>query len=314
MCLNRAEQALHWLSSPGHTVVVEDEQAKVLIFARGGCVFAFNFHPVAGYEAFRVNVPSDPEILRVDPRLFVALDTGEARFGGTGERAGGSSAARAFEERAFEISRREEVAPPVEDVPAPAQDPDKEVLPPLAEAPPKEEACEPFQRALPPAEKALPVEEAPKAEKAPPAEEAPPAEDGSLVGEVPQVEDAPALVPTAPHPAAEKVKPKLVRPISQQHGSSSAWACLPGVTAWLSPRTSKEVAAAGRASIEPRQEEECAFEISWRGEVALNLPPRTALVLAPKSCLHALSGDILFQLPTADAFVKVLTEEGSKCP
>jgi len=80
MCLNRAEQALKWLSTPGYTLLAQDEQAKVLVVARGGCVFAFNFHPMACHEAYRVAVPVG---LALEPRLFVALDTGEARFGGS---------------------------------------------------------------------------------------------------------------------------------------------------------------------------------------------------------------------------------------
>jgi len=79
LCLNRTEAALRWLQAPAHTILVQDEEAKVLIYARGGCVFAFNFHPSATHDGYKVAVPN---AVKLEPELCKVLTSEDVRFGG----------------------------------------------------------------------------------------------------------------------------------------------------------------------------------------------------------------------------------------
>jgi len=81
LCVNRAEAFLQWLTTPKTTVVAQDEEAKVLIYVRGSCVFAFNFHPSVAYDAYKAKLPAGVD---VPEDLKVALDSNETRFGGAG--------------------------------------------------------------------------------------------------------------------------------------------------------------------------------------------------------------------------------------
>eukprot|EP00932_Pfiesteria_piscicida_P004284 SRR837773.14189.p2 GENE.SRR837773.14189~~SRR837773.14189.p2 ORF type:complete len:406 (+),score=143.73 SRR837773.14189:78-1220(+) len=82
LCLNRTEAILRWLEDPIHMTLVEDEEAKVLAYARGGCVFVFNFHPTVGHDEFMIAVPVGVEVAQ---DLEVVLDSHDKRFGGAGK-------------------------------------------------------------------------------------------------------------------------------------------------------------------------------------------------------------------------------------
>jgi len=81
LCMNRAEAVLNWLPDDSHRILEQNEVSKVLAYARGGCVFAFNFHPTEWREGYGIKIPHGSD---VDRELFVALDTDEKRFGGSG--------------------------------------------------------------------------------------------------------------------------------------------------------------------------------------------------------------------------------------
>jgi len=83
LCLNRTAAALKWLADSTHTILAQDEEAKVLAYVRGGCVFAYNFHPAETHKAYALALPVGVEL---DTDLLVALDTNELRFGGGGVR------------------------------------------------------------------------------------------------------------------------------------------------------------------------------------------------------------------------------------
>jgi len=79
LALNRTEAAVKWLQNPTYKILVKDEEAKVVIYARGGCVFALNFHPANTHDGYKVTVPADA---KVAPELCVALNSEDVRFGG----------------------------------------------------------------------------------------------------------------------------------------------------------------------------------------------------------------------------------------
>jgi len=80
LSLNRSSAACGWLLNSSHTILAEDEENKVLAYARGGCVFVFNFHPSQTLTEYRVEVPMEAKVAR---ELIVALDTEDPRFGGS---------------------------------------------------------------------------------------------------------------------------------------------------------------------------------------------------------------------------------------
>ncbi|CAE8610854.1 unnamed protein product [Polarella glacialis] len=79
LCLNRTGAALQWLKGAKHTVIVADEEAKVLAYARGGCIFVMNFHPSTCHEAYRLDLPKGLDVMR---ELSIFFDTEDPRFGG----------------------------------------------------------------------------------------------------------------------------------------------------------------------------------------------------------------------------------------
>mmetsp|Transcript_108130 Transcript_108130/g.271999 ORF Transcript_108130/g.271999 Transcript_108130/m.271999 type:complete len:2009 (+) Transcript_108130:103-6129(+) len=79
ICLNRTSALLKWLSDSTHTILAQDEEKKVLIYARGGCVFAFNFHPAETHSGYTVKIPTGVQVAQ---DLMVALDTEDTKFGG----------------------------------------------------------------------------------------------------------------------------------------------------------------------------------------------------------------------------------------
>ncbi len=52
-----------------------DEQKKVIVYERGGCVLAFNFHPTESYDGYFLTLPAEGS-------YRVTLSTDEERFGG----------------------------------------------------------------------------------------------------------------------------------------------------------------------------------------------------------------------------------------
>jgi len=79
LCLNRTSSALKWLADSTHTILAQDEEKKVLVYARGGCVFAFNFHPAETHAGYSVKIPTGVQVAK---DLIVVLDSEIARFGG----------------------------------------------------------------------------------------------------------------------------------------------------------------------------------------------------------------------------------------
>jgi hypothetical protein len=75
--LNRLARACKWLSHPEHTVIAQSEEDKVLAYARGGCVFIFNFHPTGDYKHYSFEVPS---ALADSSALLRVLSTGDVEF------------------------------------------------------------------------------------------------------------------------------------------------------------------------------------------------------------------------------------------
>merc|ERR1719433_2150197 len=72
--LNRIGAALQWLKSPEHTVIMADEDKKILVFIRSGCIFAINFHPCDGQTDFRIDLPKGTDLAR---EVVLVLDTEE---------------------------------------------------------------------------------------------------------------------------------------------------------------------------------------------------------------------------------------------
>lgn len=79
VCVNRTEAILNWLADPVLVTLAEDEESKVLAYARGGCVFIFNFHPTTNHDRYELALPVGLEVAQ---DLAVVLDSQEKRFGG----------------------------------------------------------------------------------------------------------------------------------------------------------------------------------------------------------------------------------------
>lgn len=79
MHVNCTESILKWLALPSANILVQDEEAKVLVYSRSSCLFAFNFHPSISQSSYSIAIPST---LGVAEDLIVVLDTEDARFGG----------------------------------------------------------------------------------------------------------------------------------------------------------------------------------------------------------------------------------------
>merc|ERR1712048_30309 len=78
--LNHAAHSFRWLACPKHVVLAQTEEDKVIAYARGGCIFVFNFHPSREHKDYSILVPAD--VIEVD-LLRCVLDTNNQRFGGT---------------------------------------------------------------------------------------------------------------------------------------------------------------------------------------------------------------------------------------
>jgi len=81
LCMNRTEAVLQWLPHAEHKILEKNEVSKVLAYSRGPCIFVFNFNPTESREGYGIQIPHGSE---VDRELFVALDTDEKKFGGSG--------------------------------------------------------------------------------------------------------------------------------------------------------------------------------------------------------------------------------------
>jgi len=76
--VNRTEAACKWLSAPGYKLIEQSEEKKVLAFARGGCVFVFNFNPVNKHSRYSIAVPKE---IHNAAMLKCVLNTNDAKFG-----------------------------------------------------------------------------------------------------------------------------------------------------------------------------------------------------------------------------------------
>jgi hypothetical protein len=75
--LNRTAESCKWLSHAEHSVILQNEEDKVLAYARGKCIFVFNFHPESEYTDYCLQVPSD---VGKTSSLSCVLTTNDARF------------------------------------------------------------------------------------------------------------------------------------------------------------------------------------------------------------------------------------------
>lgn len=77
-CMNRIAALLKWNSVPNVDVLVQDDNIKVLAFARGKCLFAFNFHPCNEVQRYKIRYPAGSS----GTELVAVLDSDDARFNG----------------------------------------------------------------------------------------------------------------------------------------------------------------------------------------------------------------------------------------
>ncbi|KAI2641983.1 alpha amylase [Xylaria nigripes] len=75
--MNLAEERHGWLHGPQAYVSLKNENDKVIVFERAGCVFIFNFHPSQSFSDYRIGVD-------VPGTYKIVLDTDAKEFGGFG--------------------------------------------------------------------------------------------------------------------------------------------------------------------------------------------------------------------------------------
>lgn len=75
--LNRTATEQKWFASPKHEVLAKSEEDKVIVYSRGSCIFAFNFHPSNEMVDYSIALPS-----AMAAPLRCVLDTGLQDFGG----------------------------------------------------------------------------------------------------------------------------------------------------------------------------------------------------------------------------------------
>ena len=75
--MQRLDVVYHLLTDENIQLLSIHEEAKQIVYTRGGLVFAFNFHPTASVTDWRIPVPQ-----RTDYRLI--LNTDDVDFGGYG--------------------------------------------------------------------------------------------------------------------------------------------------------------------------------------------------------------------------------------
>eukprot|EP00746_Dinoflagellata_sp_MGD_P019845 gnl/MRDRNA2_/MRDRNA2_146145_c0_seq1.p1 gnl/MRDRNA2_/MRDRNA2_146145_c0~~gnl/MRDRNA2_/MRDRNA2_146145_c0_seq1.p1 ORF type:complete len:212 (-),score=52.11 gnl/MRDRNA2_/MRDRNA2_146145_c0_seq1:38-673(-) len=77
-CVNRVAKYLKWGSSSDVEVLVQDDNAKVLAYSRGQCLFAFNFHPANEQAKYKIRYPGGS----TGTELMAVLDSDDPRFNG----------------------------------------------------------------------------------------------------------------------------------------------------------------------------------------------------------------------------------------
>jgi len=56
--LNHAAEEFKWLLNKEYSILVQNEEKKVLACTRAGCLFVFNLHPANSYSNFEIKVPA----------------------------------------------------------------------------------------------------------------------------------------------------------------------------------------------------------------------------------------------------------------
>ncbi|KAI1766836.1 carbohydrate-binding module family 48 [Hypoxylon sp. FL1150] len=75
--MNLTEDHYGWLHAPQAYISLKNENDKVVVFERGGCVFVFNFHPTESFADYRIGVD-------VAGTYKIVLDTDTKEVGGFG--------------------------------------------------------------------------------------------------------------------------------------------------------------------------------------------------------------------------------------
>mmetsp|Transcript_61305 Transcript_61305/g.109003 ORF Transcript_61305/g.109003 Transcript_61305/m.109003 type:complete len:1166 (+) Transcript_61305:94-3591(+) len=78
--LNSAASKYGWLSDSRTDVLVQNDEEKLIVFARGSCVFVFNFHTSKEHRQYSFKVP--PHFATTS--LSCVLNSNEQKFGGEG--------------------------------------------------------------------------------------------------------------------------------------------------------------------------------------------------------------------------------------
>jgi len=73
--MNKLEDRFNWLSKDNGYVSSKHQDDKVIVFERGGLVFAFNLHPFKSFPDYRIGVD-------VGGKYKVVLNSDDAQFGG----------------------------------------------------------------------------------------------------------------------------------------------------------------------------------------------------------------------------------------
>ncbi|CCO27317.1 1,4-alpha-glucan branching enzyme [Rhizoctonia solani AG-1 IB] len=73
--MNNAEEKYKWIDSEPAYVSLKNQDDKVIVFERGGLLFAFNFHPTNSFADYRVGIEQEG-------RYRPVLSTDEKRFAG----------------------------------------------------------------------------------------------------------------------------------------------------------------------------------------------------------------------------------------
>jgi len=76
--LNTLAARYKWLACPKHEMLMQCEEAKVLAYARGTCVFVFNLHPTKDLDNCAISIPA----ALVGGPLACVLNTDEVQFAG----------------------------------------------------------------------------------------------------------------------------------------------------------------------------------------------------------------------------------------
>jgi 1,4-alpha-glucan branching enzyme/glycosyltransferase involved in cell wall biosynthesis len=77
-CINRVSKLLKWHTTSDVEVLVQDDNAKVLAYSRGPCLFAFNFHPANEQAKYKIRFPGGS----TGTELMAVLDSDDPRFNG----------------------------------------------------------------------------------------------------------------------------------------------------------------------------------------------------------------------------------------